>query len=95
MPAYVIFMREKTRNPAEIEIYRDKVVAAREGHSIKVLARYSKMEVLEGAAPEAVMIIEFPSFAEAKAWYESPAYTAARQHRHLGADYRAMIVEGV
>ena len=49
MPAYVIFMREKTRNPAEIEIYRDKVVAAREGHSIKVLARYSKMEVLEGA----------------------------------------------
>jgi len=95
MAAYVIFMREKTRNPAELDIYREKVVAAREGHAIKALARYSKVESLEGAPVEGVVILEFPTFAEAKAWYESPAYTAARQHRHLGADYRAMIVEGV
>ncbi len=95
MSAYVIFMREKTRNPAEMDKYREKVVAAREGHKMKALARYSKVELLEGAAVEGVVIIEFDTFEEAKAWYDSPAYTAARQHRYLGADYRAMIVEGV
>lgn len=95
MSAYVIFMREKTKNPAEMDKYREKVVAAREGHTMKALARYSKIESLEGAPVEGVVILEFPTFAEAKAWYDSPTYTAARQHRFLGADYRAMIVEGV
>ena len=41
------------------------------------------------------VILSFPTFEEAKAWYNSPAYTEARQHRHLGADYRCFITEGV
>jgi uncharacterized protein (DUF1330 family) len=95
MSAYVILMREKIKDPAELDIYREKAVAAREGHNMKALARYSKVETLEGAPVEGVVIIEFPTFAEAKAWYDSPAYKAARKHRFLGADYRALIVEGV
>jgi len=95
MAAYVIFMREKTKDTAELDIYRQKVVAAREGHNIKALARYSKVESLEGAPVEGVVILEFPTFEEAKAWYDSPAYAEARKHRFLGADYRALIVEGV
>ena len=42
-----------------------------------------------------MVIASFPSFEEAKAWYESPAYREAREHRFRGADYRAVIVEGV
>jgi uncharacterized protein (DUF1330 family) len=42
-----------------------------------------------------VVIVEFPTFAEAKAWYDSPAYREVRRHRFLGSDYRAVIVEGV
>jgi uncharacterized protein (DUF1330 family) len=95
MSAYVILMREKTKDSAELDIYREKAVAAREGHNMKPLARYTKMESLEGAPVEGVMIIEFPTFAEAKAWYDSPAYREARKHRFPGADYRALIVEGV
>ena len=53
------------------------------------------MESLEGAPVEGVVILEFPTFAEARAWYDSDAYKAARKHRFLGADYRALIVEGV
>ncbi len=44
---------------------------------------------------EGVVILQFPTFEEAKAWYDSPAYREAREHRFAGADYRAVIVEGV
>ena len=60
-----------------------------------VLAAYGRQEVLEGPDVEGVAIVEFPSFEKAKVWYESPAYRDAREHRFRGADYRAIIVEGV
>jgi uncharacterized protein (DUF1330 family) len=95
MTAYVIFMREKTRDPAELAAYREKVPASREGHDMKALARYGNVETMEGAPVEGVVIIEFVSIDAAKAWYNSPAYTAARKHRFLGADYRVVISEGL
>jgi hypothetical protein len=42
-----------------------------------------------------MMMLEFPTFGEATAWYNSPAYQVASEHRFMGADYRAIIVEGV
>ena len=39
-----------------------------------------------------MVILEFPTFDEAKAWYDSPAYRKVREHRYKGADYRAIIV---
>ena len=50
---------------------------------------------VEGAGAEGVVILEFPSFEEAQAWYRSPAYQDALQDRLKGAEYRVMIVEGV
>ena len=65
------------------------------GHPLKVLAAYGRQEVVEGPEVEGVVILEFPSFEEAKAWYDSPADREVREHRFRGADYRAVIVEGV
>jgi uncharacterized protein (DUF1330 family) len=31
----------------------------------------------------------------ARAWYNSPAYTAARQHRFKAGDYRVFLTEGL
>jgi len=42
-----------------------------------------------------VVIVEFPSTADARAWYDSPAYQEVVQHRFKGARYRAVLVEGV
>ena len=42
-----------------------------------------------------MVIASFPGFEEAKAWYDSPAFREARQHRSKGAEYRAVLVEGV
>lgn len=92
-PAYVVFTREKTLDQAELEIYWKKVAASLEGHPMKVLSGYGPFEVLEGEVTEGVVIAEFPSMAAAKAWYDSPAYREAREHRFKGAVYRGILVE--
>jgi uncharacterized protein (DUF1330 family) len=95
MKGYMVFTREKTTDAAELAIYFEKVRATFEGHEIKVLASYGKHEVLEGDATEGVVVVEFPSVAAAKAWYDSPGYTEVRKHRQAGSVYRAILVEGV
>jgi uncharacterized protein (DUF1330 family) len=94
MPAFIVFIREKTRVPEELKTYSEMAQGSTAGHPVKVRAFYGPQETLEGPPSEGVVILEFPSVAEAKAWYESPAYGAARQHRFLGADYRVILLEG-
>jgi len=95
MPAYVIFIRERTLDQSEFDTYAKMAGPSLEGLPIKFLAAYGRQEVLEGPAPDGVAIAEFPSLEEAKQWYESPAYQAAARHRFKGATYRGLIVEGV
>jgi len=94
MVANIVFTRERTRDQAELDTYSQNVSASLTGHTVTTRAYYGRQEVLEGAATEGVVILEFPTFDEAKAWYDSPAYRKVRQHRYKGADYRAIIVEG-
>jgi uncharacterized protein (DUF1330 family) len=95
MAAYVIFIRESVRDQAELDVYAQKAPAAMAGHAVTPLAVYGRHEVIEGPEVQGVVILRFPSFEKAKAWYDSPAYREAREHRFKGADYRAVIVEGV
>ena len=95
MAAYIVFTREITRDPSELAAYTPKAIASLQGHPVKMLAAYGRQEVLEGPAVEGVVLLEFPSMAEAKAWYDSPAYREAREYRFRGSDYRAVIVEGL
>ena len=95
MAAYIVFTRESTHNASELETYSQNVGPTLTGHPITVLAAYGRHEVIEGPDVEGVVILEFPTFEVAKAWYDSPAYREVREHRFRGADYRAVIVEGV
>lgn len=94
MSAYVIFIREATTDAAELQQYASKAPAARAGHDITRVAFYGKHEVLEGPEAEGVAILRFPDMDAARAWYESPAYQEALQHRLKGAQYRLLLVEG-
>ncbi|WP_249781027.1 DUF1330 domain-containing protein [Bradyrhizobium sp. dw_78] len=62
---------------------------------MKVLAAYGAYEDLEGPRTEGTVIAEFPSMEAAKAWYDSPSYRDARQHRLGGTVYRGTLVAGV
>jgi uncharacterized protein (DUF1330 family) len=95
VPAYIIFTREKTLDQSELEAYWSQAPATLAGHPIKILAAYGRHVTLEGPEVEGVVVAEFPSLEEARAWYDSPAYREAAEHRFRGAVYRGLIVEGV
>jgi uncharacterized protein (DUF1330 family) len=95
MPAYVVMIRDRMIDPAEFATYGQKAREARGDHKITPLAFYGPHQTLEGPDPEGVVILQFPTVAEARAWYDSPAYQAALKHRLAGAEYRTIIVEGV
>ncbi|MCI3131946.1 DUF1330 domain-containing protein [Phenylobacterium aquaticum] len=95
MPAYIIFVKNKTLDPDELKTYSQKAAPAGAGHPITPLAFYGPLEVLEGDDAEGVVLISFPDKAAARAWYDSPAYQDAKQHRLKGADYRVILAEGI
>ena len=88
---------------AEIEVvnpepYKEYVAAAGPvvaAYGGKYLVRGGATEALEGAPPAGRMVIvEFPSMAEAKRFYDSPEYTDVRQRRIENAISRFILVEG-
>lgn len=94
MAVYAIFIREKLRDPKVIDAYNVMAGPSLDGHPVKVLAAYGGHENIEGAPIEGAVILEFPTMAAAKAWYDGPAYKEARALRFQGADYRVFFVQG-
>ncbi|WP_320534009.1 DUF1330 domain-containing protein [Robbsia andropogonis] len=95
MSAYVVMIRERVNNPEEMARYAQLAPSARAGHHITPIAFYGDLMALEGPRPDGVVILQFASVDEARGWYESAAYQDAATHRHLGADYRVFVIEGV
>jgi uncharacterized protein (DUF1330 family) len=95
MTAYLLFTRTATKDKAELELYSRMAEATLDGHPASALVHYGAQEILEGAAHEGFVILAFPNIAEAKAWYDSPSYRNAREHRFRGADYQVTLVEGM
>jgi hypothetical protein len=62
MATFVVFIREKTRDQAEMDAYTPKAEASLAGHPITIHAAYGRQEVLEGPEVEGVVIVSFPSF---------------------------------
>lgn len=60
----------------------------------KIIVWSGQYENLEGESHERHVVIEFASFAEAKRFYESPRYQAARSLRAGAATGTFVLVEG-
>ena len=95
MSAYLVFTRDKTVDQQEMDAYAKEASATLAGHPAKPLAFYGAHQDLEGPSTEGIVIIEFPTIDDAKAWYNSPSYRQAREHRFKGATYRVTLVQGV
>jgi uncharacterized protein (DUF1330 family) len=95
MPAYGIFIKNKTIDAEALKTYSEKAGPASAGHPLSALAYYGPLEVLEGEPAEGVVVLQFPDMAAAKAWYHSPGYQEALQHRLKGGDYRVILTEGL
>ena len=82
----------------DTEAYREygaKVPATLVGSEGRFLVRGGRIEPLEGdAPPQRTVVLEFPSLAHARNWYESDAYQALIPLRHAAAVTRSFLVEG-
>lgn len=96
MAVYMIFIREgSVRNREELDIYSRMNREAPRHLTMKPLVVYGAIEALEGEAPDGIVMLQFPTVEDARAWYGSPEYQAAIPHRRNAAHYRAMIVSGL
>jgi uncharacterized protein (DUF1330 family) len=95
MTAYFVAIRESVRDESEMSIYMKKAAATTEGFAITPKALYGRLRMGDGESVDGVVILEFPSFEEAEAWYDSPAYQEAMKHRLRGGTYRTFITQGV
>ena len=94
MPAYFIVFRDKMTDPAAYAAYGAKAMPTLAACESKLLVANGALTAVEGAAPDGVVMIEFPTVAAARAWYDSPAYQAIVGERLGATAGRAVIVEG-
>ncbi len=91
MPAYWV-ARSRIDDPVQYKKYTDLVPAIIARHGGKVLARGGRFRVMEGPDTfRRFVVIEFPTFEQAVACFESPEYQEAAAHRKAGGG----IVENV
>lgn len=69
----VAHLRKVTLGPQIVE-YLQRIDATLEPFGGKFLVHGGEVEVLEGAWPGHLIIIEFPDREQARTWYESAAY---------------------
>ena len=95
MPAYWV-ARSRIDDPVQYKKYTDLVPGIIARHGGKVLARGGKFRVMEGPDTfRRFVVIEFPTFEQAVACFESPEYQEAAAHRKAGGGVvENVIVDG-
>jgi len=94
MAAYVIVDIE-IQDVAQYDEYRKRVPATIEKYGGKFLVRGGPFELLEGNwQPTRLVVLEFPSMAQAKRWYDSEEYREPKAIRLKASKASLLIVEG-
>ncbi|MDP6787271.1 MAG: DUF1330 domain-containing protein [Rhodospirillales bacterium] len=95
MSAYVIAMLDVS-DQENYEKYAAAAPAATAKYGGKAIARGPTAATLEGDfSPQRIVILEFPTVEDAKAWYASPEYQEARNFRLGAADFRMLVADGI
>lgn len=84
----------EVHDPERYKLYIQGATPAYEEYGANFLVRGGVYEAPEGAGFSRNVIIEFETYEQALACYNSPAYTAAREHRIAASNGQITIVEG-
>jgi len=93
LPGYVVAEVEVT-NPEVFKEYGEKTPATIAKYGGHYMIRGGKSDSIEGDAPKRFVVIQFDSMEKAKAWEDSPEYSAIKPIRHSSAKSRVFIIEG-
>lgn len=92
---YVIVRVSEIHDPEAYEAYRPLAGATVAAHGGHFIVRGGAAERFEGEGPAGRnVVVEFPSVAAAKAWYNSPEYQDALKIRLAASTGELVIVEG-
>jgi uncharacterized protein (DUF1330 family) len=95
MSAYVIVEIDVT-DPEGYEEYKAPAAATVVASGGRYLVRGGKTEVLEGDwQPKRIVVLQFDSVEQAKAWYDSEEYHPLKAVRQRTTHSRMILVEGV
>jgi uncharacterized protein (DUF1330 family) len=95
MPAYVI-VNITVRDPVRYEEYKRLASSAVTAYGGRYVARGGPVEVREGEwTPARLVVLEFPTVEQARAWWDSPEYAPAKALRQSCADTQLVIAEGL
>jgi uncharacterized protein (DUF1330 family) len=96
MPSAYVIANVDVTNPEQYEEYKKLSTIAMKAHGAEVCIRGGKVEVLEGDwNPARFVMLKFPSVEQARAFYNSVEYEAAKKAREGAAVMRMLVVEGV
>ena len=94
MAAYIVAESTVT-DPQQFQTYRQLTQVALDKYGGRYIVRGGRCEPVEGDwHPQRVAIIEFASLEQARQFYESPEYAAARAARANAAKVNMLLVEG-
>jgi uncharacterized protein (DUF1330 family) len=94
MSAYVIAEIDVV-DPVAYEDYRKQVPAVVTKYGGKFIVRGGKIEPKEGGwTPKRIVVLEFPSMAQAQKFYDSPDYAPLIKLRQKASKGKLILVEG-
>jgi uncharacterized protein (DUF1330 family) len=94
-PAFVISNIEVT-DQAGYRKYAEAAAAVVATYHGKILVRGGKAVVFDGRAPQRVVLIEFPSLADAEHWRSSPEFQKVKPLQQASSKYiESFAIEGV
>ncbi|QRM19801.1 DUF1330 domain-containing protein [Dechloromonas sp. TW-R-39-2] len=87
----------KVTDLAAYDIYKGLAQAAIAHYGGQYLVRGGNSEVLEGkwTPPQRMVIVEFESIEQARRFYHSTEYQAARKARETAAEMNMLVIAGV
>ena len=95
-PKAYLLVQVNVTNPQQYGEYTKLSPAIIQEFGGRFIARGGRSTTLEGPpAPDRVVVIEFPSYERARAFYDSPEYVAARKVRAGAANAQFVLVEGL
>lgn len=94
MPAYLI-ARVHVTDPERYKEYAALTPAAVAKHGGRFIVRGGPVTTLEGPAEnDRIVVIEFPSMAQGKAFFSSPDYEHAKTKRKDAAQAQFILIDG-
>jgi uncharacterized protein (DUF1330 family) len=95
MAGYIIVEIDVT-DPDLYETYRQMAGATVLSHGGKYLVRGGAVETLEGDwQPKRIVVLEFESVAQARAWWDCEEYREPKKLRQKSAVTKMILLEGV